>query len=511
MSSLIRALAVLALLLAGCDARAPAGSRESGVGTPPAGDKRQATTTAAPESKIQNPKAKIEPPPQSAIRNPQSAIAPPRPARPSAPLEDLVRQAAAAEFNLPAIDEGKIAAAGIRKLTGKHITLYTDLPVGNAAVDELPGVFDLAVPQWCVYFGVDSAKIADWKVVGCVMKDKERFLGAGLYDENLPPFPHGFARGSQLWLYDQPSDYYRRHLLLHEGTHAFMNRWLGGAGPPWYMEGMAELLGTHRWEGGKLTLAYVPRSKEEVPYWGRVKVVKDEFAAHRAMPLLQIMAYNSQAHLRTEAYAWSWAAAALLDQHPRTQAAFRELKSRTGDRTNDFSKQFYDSVKEHWREIDEDWQVFVTECDYGYDFARAAIVRKAASELPAAGATVTIAADRGWQSTGFKLRAGQAYQLIASGRFQVAKDPKPWPCEAGGVTIGYHRGRPLGMLLAAVNDEETPPGALTPLVAPQPIGAAGTITPETSGTLYLRINESPAGLADNAGTLNVRIAEHSSP
>jgi hypothetical protein len=455
---------------------------------------------AAPQSKIQNPKSKIDlPPPQSAIRNPQSAI-PPR-----APLEDLARQAAAAEFNLPTVDEGKVAAAGIRKLTGKHITLYTDLPAGNAAVEELPAVFDAALPLWCEYFRVDPAKVADWKLVGCVMKDKERFLGAGLYNPNLPPFPHGFAQGSQLWVYDQPSDYYRRHLLLHEGTHAFMNRWLGGAGPPWYMEGMAELLGTHRWEAGKLALAYVPRTKEEVPYWGRVKVVKDEFAASRGMKLEQIMQYNSQAHLRTEPYAWSWAAAAFFDQHPRTQAAFRELKSRTGDRTNDFSKQFYDSVKEHWREIDEDWQVFVTDCDYGYDFARAAIVRKPAADLPAGGATVSIAADRGWQSTGLKLRAGQAYQLAASGRFQVASEPKPWPCEAGGVTIRYHRGRPLGMLLAAVSDEEMPPGPLTPLVAPQPIGAAATITPQMSGTLYLRINESPAGLADNAGTLTVRI------
>jgi hypothetical protein len=403
------------------------------------------------------------------------------------------------------VDEGKVAAAGIRKLTGKHITLYTDLPAGNAAVDELPSVFDAAVPLWCRYFSLDPAKTADWKVVGCVMKDKERFVGAGLYDENLPPFPHGFSQGSELWLYDQPSDYYRRHLLLHEGTHAFMNRWLGGAGPPWYMEGMAELLGTHRWEGGKLALAHVPRTKEEVPYWGRVKVVKDEFAAGRGMQLLQIMQYSSQAHIRTEPYAWCWAAAAFFDQHPRTQAAFRELKSRTSDRTIDFSKQFYDGVKGHWREIDEDWQVFVTGCDYGYDFARAAAVRKPAADLPAGGTEVTIAADRGWQSTGFRLRAGQAYQLSASGRFQVGSDPRPWPCEAGGVTIRYERGWPLGMLLAAVNDEESPPGALTPLVAPQPVGASGVVTPETSGTLYLRINESAAGLADNAGELTVRI------
>jgi hypothetical protein len=407
---------------------------------------------------------------------------------------------------LPAIEEGKVAAAGIRKLTGKHLTLYTDLPAdAGPAVDELPRVFDAAVPLWCEYFGVDPAKPAEWKIVGSLMKDKERFLGAGLYSENLPPFPHGFAQGSQVWLYDQPSDYYRRHLLLHEGTHAFMNRWLGGAGPPWYMEGMAELLSTHRWKDGKLTLAYLPRTKDEVPYWGRVKIVKDEFAAGRGMSLVGIMKYDNHAHLRTEPYGWCWAAVNFFDQHPQTRGPFRELKSHTADRSIDFSKQFFDELKPHWRGIDEDWQLFVSQCDYGYDVARAATVRKPAIDLPAAGATVTIAADRGWQSSGFALRAGQKYKITATGRFQVAGGLKPWPSEAGGVTIRYERGQPLGMLLAAVSDVESPANPVSPLAIPQPIGASGTVAPESSGTLYLRINDSAAGLADNAGTLSVRI------
>ncbi len=243
----IRAIVGLTLLVAGCNATVPAasapkaGNQGTGIRSQESRVNGQRSVAAAPQSKIQNPKSKITP-----------AVSPTPPPASRAPLEDLARQAAAQEFVLPAIEEGKVAAAGIRKLTGKHLTLYTDLPADTGpAVDELPRVFDAAVPLWCEYFGVDPAKPAEWKIVGSLMKDKERFLGAGLYSENLPPFPHGFSQGSQVWLYDQPSDYYRRHLLLHEGTHAFMNRWLGGAGPPWYMEGMAELLGTHQWSGGK--------------------------------------------------------------------------------------------------------------------------------------------------------------------------------------------------------------------------------------------------------------------
>ena len=380
----------------------------------------------------------------------------------------------------------------------------SDLPAA-AEVDELPRVFDAGVPLLCEYFGIDPSQIAEWKTVGSVMKDRERFAGAGLYPDYLPDFPNGFNAGSQIWLYDQPSAYYRRHLLLNEGTHAFMLRWLGGAGPPWYMEGMAELLGTHRWQGGQLTLGIMPASKEEVPYWGRVKIVKDGAAAGSGMSLIDIMKYDNQAHLRVEAYGWCWAAAAFLDQHPLTQAAFRDLKRHVRDRSLAFSKRFYESVKTDWPAIVEDWELFIAECDYGYDVARAAVVRKAAVDLPSGGTTVTLATDHGWQSTGYRLQAGQIYRITASGHYQIAAGSKPWPCEAGGVTIRYVGGQPLGILLAAVADLDGEMPAITPLTGPQPIGTSGELHPSRSGTLYLKINEPASGLADNVGTLTVTV------
>jgi len=416
----------------------------------------------------------------------------------------LANVAAASEFDLPALDEGKIRAAGIRKLAGKTIALYTDLPVG-AEVEELPRVFDAAVAAWCQYFAVDAAKVAGWRIVGCVIGDRARFEGAGLCPASVPQFPHGYSSGSQLWLNEQPSGYYRRHLLLHEGTHCFMQRWLGGAGPPWYMEGMAELLGTHRWQDGRLTLGVMPLTKDEVPYWGRVKIVKDELAAGRGMSLIDVLRYDSRAHLRTEPYGWCWAAAAFFDQHPLTKEAFRALQADTSDWSVEFSKRFYDRLKDRWPEISEDWQLFVHEIDYGYDVARAAVVRKPAAALPVSGGSITVAADRGWQASGFRVQAGQEYRLTASGRFEIKSDGQHWPCEAGGVSIRYAGGHPLGMLLAVVGDLEGEPPAKTPLASPQPIGLAGTLQPERSGTLYLKINEPAGGLADNSGSLAVRL------
>jgi len=420
-------------------------------------------------------------------------VDPPAPPVPLQTPAELAERAKAEEFALPALDEGKIAAAGIRKLAGRHITLYTDLPAG-AEIEELPAAFDAAVPLWAAYFGVAADKLADWKLVGSVMSGKERFLGAGLYSERLPDFPHGYSQGGQLWLYDQPSGYYRRHLLLHEGTHCFMNRWLGGAGPPWYMEGIAELLATHRWGGGKLTLGIMPATKAELPYWGRVKIVKDELKDGRGLTLQQIMLFDAHAHLRQEPYGWCWAAAAFLDAHPLTQAAFRDLKLQVSDRSIDFSKKFLERLREQWPAIGQDWTLFVQECDYGYDFARAAVVYKPAQPLPASGTSVVVDVARGWQASGVTVEAGKSYSISATGRYEVAKQPQVWPCEAGGVTIRYHAGRPLGMLLASIDLRDF-----------AEIGAAATLKPTRSGPLYFKINEATSGLADNSGTLSVSI------
>lgn len=400
------------------------------------------------------------------------------------------------------IDDSKAAVTGIRKLAGRHLTLYTDVPPGPE-VDDLTQAFDLAVPQWCRYFGIDPAHAADWHMTGFVMHAKDRFVGAGMLPADLPPFLNGYQQGKYLWVYDQPDGYYRRHLLLHEGTHAVMDHFLGNMGPPWYAEGMAELLGTHRWENGKLRLGYVPRDKSETPGWGRIKIIKDEAAAGRGMMPAAILDYGPQAHQRNEPYGWCWGLATFLDSHPRYQDRFRQLRGLVRDA--DLTARFKQQLESDWPDLNEEWQLFVMNLEYGYDVGRAAIVRNSARPLPAEGAAATIAADRGWQSTGIRLEAGGKYRLEAKGRYQVGKTTDIWWCEPGGVTLHYYQGRPLGLLLAAIRDDTQPPAGLTPLARPETVGLATTLTAPAAGTLYLRINASAAKLSDNAGQIEVRV------
>ena len=411
-----------------------------------------------------------------------------------------------ANFGHPQHDDAKLAAAGIRKISGKQLTIYTDLPAGD--VDDFPQYFDLALPQWQSYFNLDADQLAKWRMTAYVIQDKDLFRRQGLIDPSLPAFQNGYQRGFEMWVYEQPSDYYRRHLLLHECTHGVMNNLLGAAGPPWYMEGVAELLATHALVDGKLTLRYNPRTRDVVPYWGRVKIVRDDFAGNAGMQLMQVLQYDASAHQNVNAYAWCWAACQFLDAHPQTQKAFRAMQKHVRLPAEDFNRRLVEQITDWPRITNEQWFLYVQSLDYGSDVAASIVEYKDGQPLIAGGAQATIDATRGWQSSGVAVEAGKAYAIAAAGKFTIARDADgtPWPCEANGVTLRYHNDRPLGELLVAVREGEPPAGTIPALAAPLPIGARKSFTPKTSGTLYFKLNDSPAELADNEGAVTVRIA-----
>ncbi len=62
------------------------------------------------------------------------------------------------------IDQDRVAAAGIQRIEGKHIDLYTDVR-DKSVTEELVQVFDAAIPRWCAYFEVDPERTAGIKRV----------------------------------------------------------------------------------------------------------------------------------------------------------------------------------------------------------------------------------------------------------------------------------------------------------------------------------------------------------
>ena len=399
------------------------------------------------------------------------------------------------------IDQERVTAVGIQLLAGKHIRLYSDLR-DPAKLKELVAIFDAAAPLWCKYFDVDYSKTKPWVMSGFAMVDRERFKRAGLLPPEIIKFQSGLHRGHEMWFDLQKDVYYTRHLMLHEGTHAFMQWILGGFGSPWYSEGMAEMLAVHRWENEKLELNYRLRDRSESVGWGRVKIIRDEYADKNAMKLDEVVAIDGALFgSENRCYAWSWAACKFFSEHTETKDAFRELASNVSN--TDFSARFLAAINRQRKQIDRDWHAYLNEIDYGYLVA-SGIMREAAGSNQN---TFTIDSRYGWQDTGVAVQAGDRFLVTASGRFQVAKKvhdgkPKIWPCESHGITIDYYRGRPLGMLIAGV---DTGNGTATGLVKPVSVGASKEITFKKSGTLCLRINESPAHLDDNRGSLEVMV------
>ncbi|ASV72943.1 hypothetical protein THTE_0341 [Thermogutta terrifontis] len=409
------------------------------------------------------------------------------------------------------IDDGRLLQAGLHKIASSRLTLYTDLPV-TPEIDELGRVFDAAYPQWCAFFAI-APDSRPWKMTGFLMRDPRPFRELGVLPSWLPPFTNGFSVGNVLWIYEQPSAYYRRHLLIHEGTHGFLRAHFGDWIPPWYNEGIAELLGTHFWDGRTLQLGVVPKSRDEVPMWGRIRIVRDAVAQKRPLSLTDILNFGPTAHRDLEPYGWCWAATALFAHDPRFQPAFKKLPPfiQRGNLQN-FNENFLRLLGPTWKTAEYQWLIVLADLDYGYDFERTAADFTPGSPVLTGGSAVRVEAGKGWQNAGLQLEVGKRYQLTATGRFIVAQDGGPWECEPQGVTIRYVRGHPLGTLLAAVvpvGDSPPRPGAELntrgSFFQPIAVGRGYVLTAERTGTLFLRINDSAAELSDNSGDILVKV------
>ena len=105
---------------------------------------------------------------------------------------------------------------------------------------------------------------------------------------DLPAFLNGFTRQSEFWLYDQTSAYYRRHLLLHEGTQASCTRCSATSGrlgmPREWPSYWARTAGRR-----PVDAQLFSNQPQEVPKLGRIEIVETEFAARRAMRFTDVL------------------------------------------------------------------------------------------------------------------------------------------------------------------------------------------------------------------------------
>ena len=162
-------------------------------------------------------------------------------------------------------------AQGLYELKSPRLTLVTDIPIDDE-LKSWPGLVEHSLNQWQLYFDVSEERLAGLKVHATLIGDRPGLTKLGLLD-GVPGFDEGYQHGNRIYVREQPTIYFRRHLFLHELTHWIVWELYGGGGSPWFMEGMAEMQATHLMSGGKLMLCMIPATKEQVPGWGRLRML----------------------------------------------------------------------------------------------------------------------------------------------------------------------------------------------------------------------------------------------
>jgi len=425
------------------------------------------------------------------------------------PVQQPVQQIVRPRDSRPKYDDDLLARFGIKKTVTDRLILYSDLPVEE--VRNLPELANEIYPQLEAYFGPlppDPNRQA-YQMTAFYMGEPSRFLDAGVLSEGRVQPHEGWSRGNEFWWNRQPSEYYTRHLLLHEATHCFMHVMPAVDCPPWYVEGMAEWFGTHhRDQSGQLLTGILPASPADYPGWERISVIQQEVAEGRLLDIDQILSLTFNDFQKLPAYSWSWALCHFLNAHPRYQQPFRELGKRM--MSGGFVEQATELFAPHLPELQDEWLLFASQLQYGHDISSSVIEFEPGEEIPSGmpRQSKPVAANRGWQSSRCEVVAGRSYEIQATGRVTLATTTRPWISEPQGISIRYFAGQPLGRLLACVRSQP-PTGAMKPdrreILKLIPLDSKSTFVAPRSGTLYFRVNDAWNELADNSGEYQVRI------
>lgn len=400
----------------------------------------------------------------------------------------------------------RVSADELLRRQGRYIHLTTDLASTKEA-ETLVASFDAAVPQWIEFWNLPSDAFATWKVEVCVIRNKAEFQRQGLLPPEIPDFPFGYALGNQVWVLAQQSEYYTRHLMLHEGVHSLAFFHFGGAGPTWFREGTAELLATHSGIGAGLKINQIPGSRDDVPYWGRFKLMK-QLREQTVIPTLQtVMGYKPDLRGDVESYGWSWAAVMMLHTYPEYQDAFLAAAKNGPNDPLRFNRQLRESLQGQWPILAARWRLMCHDLDYGFDWSRERVALSVRDpEWNAQPIALSVSASRGWQSIGVRIPGRTKIKISPSGQITLADAPKPWTSQSPGITFQYHRGRPLGQLLVCIMPNAFDPQAKSvPPLDVRPIEQETTLDIPRYSWLLMRVNDGVGNLDNNTGSYRVKI------
>lgn len=154
--------------------------------------------------------------------------------------------------------------------TTPHYELYSE--IDDPQTETIARMLEASWQAFGDYFHIDPILAAGQKQRVKLFVDYDSWQ-AGMIADGIvnPPTNAGgyFDPGTRAaYLYQQPTQYYTRVLVLHEAAHQFhlLGRAKGHSPPSWYVEGIAEHISRHDWDGSCVRLGALPLlSQEDAP------------------------------------------------------------------------------------------------------------------------------------------------------------------------------------------------------------------------------------------------------
>ncbi|MCA9034992.1 MAG: hypothetical protein KDA91_07680 [Planctomycetaceae bacterium] len=450
----------------------------------------------------------------------------------------------------PALNRSSMLNSGITVTDSPHLILCTDTNIAsNSQLHQFAGqLFDHLEKEVGPLNRSRNGSV--FQTTGFLIQARERFEEAGVMPDPNFTIQHGRHLGYQFWMFDPESEYYRRHLLLHEFIHCYMMCEHGNRNIPplWFTEGIAEYWATHSVtatpSGPIAQFGVLPDSIVDFEGWGRISEIRrsfegtvihgvgfqpvqhdqllsDQVSCERRelnesaekvvdagfVPLRTVLYPKTPRFQDDWQYAHAWALCWMLSHHPDYADRFSRLRRiREGSA---FEAMFEREFRPLLDTMAIEWLLTLDSLIEGFDmtrsFPRRSIVQTVQHQNPQsldAGelATVKVRADRGWQFTGLTIGEGEQSRIDASGQFTLGMEELPLVSEAAGITLEYYRGRPVGELQAILVSTD---GSLASRRFA--IGCSGSIQLPFRAELWLQLNEPESMRADNSGSVNVRI------